>query len=274
MRLAVGEVAARDVGVEDVEQGQSGRHDGLAEALLPRRTCRGGSCAGTARRSSTTTPRRRGSPRPGPRGRSAARRGRPSNSPRLDQLDHHRLLALGVGARPLLGVRHPEVVQRRARAAHARLAGHHLLVDLRGERAPATRSSRPGCRSTRPPSAPAAPRARRARAASRPARRRRRRSRRRSPSGTGPPSPRAPAASASANEQLSPRPSSRTSSPTPTLIGRSAPSACDRHGQPAVGERHPDRRPTELHRERQARRGDRSTAARSTGRRRGSSVPR
>jgi hypothetical protein len=51
----------------------------------------------------------------------------------LDQLDHHRLLALGVSLDPLIGIGHLEVVQRRASTAHARLAGHHRLVELRRE---------------------------------------------------------------------------------------------------------------------------------------------
>jgi len=51
----------------------------------------------------------------------------------LDELDHHRLLALGVCLDPGFGVGYLEVVERGAGAAHARLAGHHFLVDLRRE---------------------------------------------------------------------------------------------------------------------------------------------
>ena len=48
------------------------------------------------------------------------------------QLEDHLLLALRVGVDADLGVGHLEVVERGARAAHARLARYHLLVDLGG----------------------------------------------------------------------------------------------------------------------------------------------
>jgi hypothetical protein len=53
----------------------------------------------------------------------------------LDEPHHHLLLALGVlrEARAIV-VGDVEVLQRRARAAHARLARHFLLVDLGRER--------------------------------------------------------------------------------------------------------------------------------------------
>ena len=52
----------------------------------------------------------------------------------LDELDDHRLLSLGVLVDAPVDVGDLEVLERGAGAAHARLAGHDRLVDLRGER--------------------------------------------------------------------------------------------------------------------------------------------
>ena len=52
----------------------------------------------------------------------------------LDEAHDQLLLVLGVLDGTLVGVGHPEVVERGAGAVHARLAGDVLLVDKGGER--------------------------------------------------------------------------------------------------------------------------------------------
>ena len=71
---------------------------------------------------------------------------------RLDELDDHLLLEVGVGAHArAVGVGHAEVLQRGLRALHPRLARQDLLVDERREGVRASTSSGRGCPPTRSP---------------------------------------------------------------------------------------------------------------------------
>ena len=182
--LALGEVAAGDVGVEQLLQGHPGADEVVVQPLL------GGEGVQPDPLKEQLGVLGRGRPRdPDPQlldGQDEPQGVGEGHEPALlDQLDHALLLGLGVPLGPGADVGHAEVLKRGAGAGHPGLARHELLIHRRGEALGRPAGLARAGRATRPPSAPGATHAMPARVASPPARR----PRRRSHPGTPSPSP-------------------------------------------------------------------------------------
>ena len=130
--LALGEVAAGDVGVEQLLQRHPVADEAVVQPLL------GGEAvqADPLQEQPGVLGRRRGR-HPDPHvldGQDEPQRIREGHEPALlDQLDHVLLLAGGVPLDSGVDVGHPEVLHRRPGAGHPRHPGHDLLVHRRGE---------------------------------------------------------------------------------------------------------------------------------------------
>ena len=120
MGLAVLEVTARDVRVEQVQQGHSLVNEVVRQTPLSREVIERDALQEFA------DVFRRG----GCRQREAESVGKGVKLTGLDQLDHPLLLALAIDLGAIHGVGHLEIRQRRSSSTQTRLVGHHLLVHL------------------------------------------------------------------------------------------------------------------------------------------------